>query len=269
MVKQKQLKTNASKPFIRFRGTDVVVDNGAATDAIYPDIMSGDLFIAAPLSPQCGLAKGDLLLCLSDGETFMGADFSEVGIWEIIKLKDDEHLYEWTGTVTPTTPAQYDIKGLIEDIFDEVDPVYNSGVSFMVDFYFAFNHYFKDYNTGYPTKHFAGSMHRRVSFTIYKPNISGEAFVTSAINAQYESGTWLEYDSDRKFYDVLDDSGTLTAAAFPLSLVAGAANSLHLKVQNGLRDQVGFHSVPNYNATFKMKLRAFELSQDDHTIELI
>jgi len=84
MVNQKQVKVNSATPRLRLRGIGVVVDNGATTDAQYPDIQAGDYFIAAPVTSQCGVENGDIVISLENNNTFAGADFSVGEGWLII-----------------------------------------------------------------------------------------------------------------------------------------------------------------------------------------
>jgi len=91
MIRQKQLIADPTQPRLRLRGYNVVVDNGATTDAEYPDIKAGDMFIALPISPQCGVATGDVVICGISGETFAGADFEPGNGWIVIGEGD----YAW------------------------------------------------------------------------------------------------------------------------------------------------------------------------------
>lgn len=84
MVKQKQVNVDANTPRLRLRGVGVAVDNGATTDAQYPDIRAGDFFIAAPFTSHCGVEHGDIVIALENNATFDGADFSPGGGWLVI-----------------------------------------------------------------------------------------------------------------------------------------------------------------------------------------
>lgn len=177
--------------------------------------------------------------------------------------------FEQEYTVYAGTPQFFDIKAWIEQVFDEGISVYNSGVSFLMDLYTRFNHYY-DGGDGITFFHYSGSMHQRGAFTVYKPNISGAQYVTQGINWFHRQGVWVKYDSSRYMYESILNTGELGATAFNTTLVNTALPvSLKLSMDNRLGNETGFSALPNYKANTLLRLRAYEYSMDDHSIEVV
>jgi len=71
-------------------------------------------------------------------------------------------------------------------------------------------------------------------------------------------------------YNSILDVGELGATAFNTTLVNVASPvSMKLMMDNRLPVETGFSSSPSYKANTLLRLRAFEYSMDDHSIEVI
>lgn len=179
--------------------------------------------------------------------------------------------FEGEYTIYPGSPQYFDLKAWIETVFNEGVSVYNSGVSFVIDLYSRFNHYFDNSSADPPVViHHAGSMHQRGMFTVYKPNISGAQYLNTDIEWLSRKGVWLTYNSYPTIYGSLSDSDELAATAFNTTIVNVASPvSLNLSMDNRLPNQTGMSDIPNYKANTLLRLMAFEYSMDDHSIEVI
>lgn len=180
-------------------------------------------------------------------------------------VKDFKY-YRYRASVPSGTPHTFNIKSWIADTFYEPYNEYNTGVSFIADAYFTFNHY---YSPILGTKtHYAGSMHRRISFTIYRPNV-GNVWKWSGVNMVSQNGVWVKYDSTSTIYGSILDSGEFREGGFEITLdnqmISGV---LVLKIENKLQSETGFSALPVYQAECEMRLQAYELSTDNYTVEI-
>ena len=179
-------------------------------------------------------------------------------------VKDFKY-YRYRASVPSGTPHTFDIKTWVADNFREDAHDYNTGVSFIVDAYFTFNHYYIPI-IGAKT-HYAGSMHQRVSFTIYRPNV-GNVWKWSGVNIINKNGVWVKYDSTTTIYgSILDSSEFREGFGITLDdqMTPGV---LVLKVENKLQSETGFSSLPIYQAECEIRLQAYELSTDNYTAEI-
>jgi len=83
----------------------------------------------------------------------------------------DMAFYEHEYTIYPGLPQYFDIKAWIQQVFDEETTVYNSAVSFLIDLYSRFNHYYDD--SVEEICHYSGSMHQRGAFTVTSRMFTG------------------------------------------------------------------------------------------------
>lgn len=178
-------------------------------------------------------------------------------------VKDFKY-HRYGASVPSGTPHNFGIKTWVADNFDESSSYPNSGVSFIVDAYFTFNHFYhKKEQTPF---HYAGSMHQRVSFTIYRPNV-GNVWKWSGVNIINKNGVWVKYDSSSTIYgSILDSSEFRDGFGITLDdqMTSGV---LVLKVENKLQSETGFSALPIYQAECEIRLQAFELSTDIYTEE--
>ena len=178
-------------------------------------------------------------------------------------VKDFKY-HRYSASVPSGTPHNFDIKTWIANNFDESSSYPNSGVSFIVDAYFTFNHFYNK-KEQIPF-HYAGSMHQRVSFTIYRPNV-GHFWEWSDVNIINKNGVWVKYDSATTMYGSILDSSELRDG-FGITLDNQETSGvLVLKVENKLQSETGFSALPIYQAECEIRLRAFELSTDIYTEE--
>lgn len=179
-------------------------------------------------------------------------------------VKDFKY-YRYRASVPSGTPHTFNIKSWIADNFLEEDTEYNTGVSFIADAYFTFNHY---YSPKLGTKtHYAGSMHQRVSFTIYRPNV-GNVWKWSGVNMVSQNGVWVKYDSTSTIYGSILDSSEFSDGGFGITLDDQMQSGvLVLKIENKLQSETGFSALPIYQAECEMRLQAYELSTDIYTEE--
>jgi len=180
-------------------------------------------------------------------------------------IKDFKY-HRYRASVPSGTPHTFDIKTWVADNFREEAHDYNTGVSVIVDAYFTFNHYYSPI-LGAKT-HYAGSMHQRVSFTIYRPNV-GNVWKWSGVNIINKNGVWVKYDSATTMYGSILDSSEFTDEGFEITLddqmISGV---LVLKVENKLQSETGFSALPIYQAECEIRLQAYELSTDNYTAEI-
>lgn len=174
--------------------------------------------------------------------------------------------------IYPGTPQYFDLKAYIEDVFDEGTSVYNSAVSFYFDLYFKFNHFYDDTSGGSePIQyHYAGMAHKKGAFVIYKPNKSGVQYISSDITWIQQDGLWVQYDSSSSMYgSIIEGDGHLSDSAFNTTIVNSSASFLKMMIDNKLNIESGFSAYPSYKVNAVLRLRAFEYSLDDHSIEEI
>ncbi len=178
-------------------------------------------------------------------------------------VKDFKY-HRYSASVPSGTPHNFDIKTWIANNFDESSSYPNSGVSFIVDAYFTFNHF---YNIKEQTPfHYAGSMHQCVAFTIYRPNV-GNVWKWSGVNIINKNGVWVKYDSSSTIYGSILDSSEFRDG-FGITLDDQMQSGvLVLKVENKLQSETGFSELPIYQAECEIRLQAFELSTDIYTEE--
>lgn len=181
-------------------------------------------------------------------------------------VKDFKY-YRYRASVPSGTPHTFNIKEWIANNFREETVEYNTGVSFIADAYFTFNHY---YSPKLGTKtHYAGSMHQRISFTIYRPNV-GHRWKWSGVNMVSQNGVWVSYDSTSTIYGSILDSSEFRDGGFEITLDNQMSSALLvLKIENKLQSEPGFSALPVYQAECEMRLQAYELSTDNYTAEII
>lgn len=179
-------------------------------------------------------------------------------------VKDFKY-HRYSASVPSGTPHTFNIKSWIADNFYEETNEYNTGVSFIVDAYFTFNHFYN--KKGDIPLHYAGSMHQRISFTIYRPNV-GYKWKWSGVNMVSQNGVWVKYDSTSTIYGSILDSSEFRNGGFEIMLDDQMQSSvLVLKIENKLQSETGFSALPIYQAECEIRLRAFELSTDIYTEE--
>jgi len=217
----------------------------------------------------------ELLYKLAANEILLGRSGDFPGKKNISKLIDVNDIVmnnvvtiEDTDVITPTTGWAFKLDEFIETYFyEEIDP-YNSGVHFLVDFYFSFNHMYVDRLVPANSCHYAGSQHIRTSFTVYRTKLASETYKGSDVQVINDNGTWIKYDSSTTPYESIIASGELDKDAFDIYTNFGARTPT-LNVTNELQSLLAFSGNPEYAVNMAMKLMAYEISQDDHTIELI
>lgn len=173
------------------------------------------------------------------------------------------------GDTSPSDPFYINLSNFIGTYFpNNIGDGINGdkGVSFEVDLRFFMNHYY--YNPAVaPNKlHYSLTGNMLLRFNVLKTNAIGFVYKPSAVQIVSQSFAWVQYDSSRKMYDgVLDSGSQLTGNTTPMVeiYVPQSNASASLRVNNVLREI--FSNYPQYIMNLQYTIKAYQLDQSDYT----
>jgi hypothetical protein len=169
----------------------------------------------------------------------------------------------------PTDPFTFNITQWITDnVLPISGELPDKGVMFELDLQFWMNHYYEELRGEMDVFHRTLTASKVVRFAMLRSNYDEPIFVPGGISEISFSGSFMAYVSKPTLYYNVSDYGELVSTAFPVSIVPEDVNFL-LKVENNLRNQTNWETLPNWDVSLLIRAKVKEFSMYDITTEII